>query len=254
MRTSRIVTVDARRKVDPFRKSRVLEIRYARQLRGIAREVGRIVAGHDVGTERAASSIQSTLGEYSKLLRPWAQVTAARLAAALDLQDRATWNRASKEMSRYLRRDLENAPVGDELERFVHDNVDLITSLPTEAADRVQKLTIQGLTDSKRYDEVKREILKTGEVTESRATLIARTETARTASALTQVRAESIGSEAYVWRTAGDSDVRPLHRKLNGKVFHWDAPPVAGENGERANAGQIYNCRCYPEPIVPELE
>jgi hypothetical protein len=28
---------------------------------------------------------------------------------------------------------------------------------------------------------------------------------------------------------------------------------VAGEQGEHAHAGMIYNCRCYPEPVIPEI-
>jgi uncharacterized protein with gpF-like domain len=102
----------------------------------------------------------------------------------------------------------------------------------------------------------------------SHARLIARTETARTASVLTEVRAKSVGSEGYIWRTSLDADVRPKigtpnfaklntlamgsHRKLEGTFHRWDDPPIASENGERAHPGQIYNCRCWPEPVLPD--
>ena len=246
-------TNDARRR-DPFKKPEVLVVRYERQLRSIAREVGRIVKGFDIGTERAAVSIRATLNKYAELLQPWAEATAARMASDLDRQDRAIWNRNAREMSLSLRKELNDAPVGTELQRFLHDNVKLITSLPREEGERVHELTIEGLANSSRARTIAGEIMRTGEVTEGRAMLIARTETSRTASVLTQVRSESIGSDGYVWHTVGDSDVRPRHKKLNGKVFKWSSPPIAGENGERAHAGQIYNCRCYPEPIIPELD
>lgn len=96
-------------------------------------------------------------------------------------------------------------------------------------------------------------ILASGEVSKSHATLIARTETARVSSLLTQARAEHIGSEGYIWRTAHDADVRELHVELEGKFIYWNAPPVAGSSGERAHAGQIYNCRCWAEVILPAL-
>jgi SPP1 gp7 family putative phage head morphogenesis protein len=105
-------------------------------------------------------------------------------------------------------------------------------------------------------------------VTRSRAELIARTETGRAASALTQARAEYIGSPGYLWRNANDYKVRPeigikhfaklntlakgSHRKLEGTFHRWDDPPIAGVNGERAHPGSIYNCRCWAEPVLPQ--
>ena len=245
--------LDAKKK-KPFKKPAVLEVRYARQLRQIAREVGRIVKAYNVGTQRAAQEIGAQLNKYADLLRPWAEVTAVRMAQELDQQDRGVWSRNARAISTSLRRELDAAPVGDELQRFLQDNVKLITSLPTEAAERVHRLTTQSLADSSRAAELKQEIMRTGEVTEGRALMIARTEIARTQSGLTQKRAEAIGSEAYIWRTVKDEDVRREHRKLEGRVIYWNNPPVAGSSGERAHAGQIYNCRCYPEPILPELD
>ena len=134
------------------------------------------------------------------------------------------------------------------------EQVTLITSLPTKAAERVHNLTIEALSNSTRASEVAKEILATGNVTESRANLIARTEVARTASLITESRAVHIGSEGYFWRTAGDSDVRHEHRLLSGKYIKWNDPPVASADGTRAHAGQIYNCRCWPEPVLPEPE
>lgn len=103
-----------------------------------------------------------------------------------------------------------------------------------------------------RAEELAKELAATGQVTRSRAALIARTETARASSGLTQARAMHIGADSYIWRTAGDADVRKEHRKHNGKVFKWSDPPIAGTNGMRYHAGAGPNCRCYPEPVVPE--
>jgi SPP1 gp7 family putative phage head morphogenesis protein len=92
-----------------------------------------------------------------------------------------------------------------------------------------------------------------GDVSKSRATLIARTEVARCGSILTQARCAHVGCEAYIWRTVEDDDVRHDHAILNGKVIYWNAPPIADlRSGTRAHAGQIWNCRCYPEPIIPD--
>lgn len=236
-----------------FYKSAAPEGRYAMQLRKIAREVGRIVDTYPAGDPQYLGRIQEQLRIYSRLIAPWAKEAAARVVVDLNAQDERAWMKAAKGMGRDLRAEVAAAPTGITMQEFMAEQVRLITSLPIEAGKRVHRLTMEGLADSTRFSETAKEIRRTSEVTASRATLIARTETARTSSALTMARAQHIGSEGYIWRTAGDSDVRPLHRKLNGKYIAWDNPPVAGSQGEHAHAGMIYNCRCYPEPVIPEI-
>jgi SPP1 gp7 family putative phage head morphogenesis protein len=157
-----------------------------------------------------------------------------------------------REMGRNLRQEIATAPTGAAMTKALADQVYLITSLPREAAERVHKMTTEALSTGRRAADIAGEILETGEVSRNRATLIARTEVSRTASELTAARAQHIDSDGYIWRTVGDADVRPLHRKLNGKFFKWNEPPVTGSQGERSLPGAIYNCRCYPEVVIPE--
>lgn len=245
-----IQTYDERKTGSVFQKSSAIELRYMRALRGVAREIGRIVKGFEPGTMESAISAKQTLGHYAEILRPWARTTAKKIVAALNHQDKTVWARHAREMSLGVKAELETAPVGKELNRFLEENVELITSLPLEAGERVHKLTQEALVDSSRASAIKEDIMKTGEVTASRAELIARTEVARTSSGLTQVRAESVGSEAYIWRTAHDGDVRPSHARMEGKIVDWNSPPTLDDMV--GHAGQFPNCRCYPEPIVPE--
>ena len=93
------------------------------------------------------------------------------------------------------------------------------------------------------------EIARSGEVTESRAMLIARTEVARANSMITEARAASVGSTHYIWRTAEDERVRESHAEMEGQVVAWDTPPTLSD-GTTTHAGQIYQCRCYAEPII----
>lgn len=228
------------------------ETTYGRALRRVARAVGDLVRAFDPEDAAQQSLMRRALERYAEMLRPWAAATASRMIADVSRRDEAVWASLAKQMGRALRREIATAPTGQTLKKLLDENVDLITSLPTKAAQRVHELTLQGIESSTRAKEVAAEIARTGQVTASRAVLIARTEVARTASGLVQARALHVGSEGYVWRSVEDSDVRPLHRKLNGTYHRWDEPPVAGERGERAHAGQIYNCRCYPEPVIPQ--
>ena len=191
------------------------------------------------------------LGKYAEALAPWAERAAAQMLAEVDARDRGMWEQLSDEMSRELRKEIRTAPTGARMQALLQEQVTLITSLPKDAAQRVHELTLAGIEDSTRAKEIAKEIARSGEVSVSRANLIARTEVARTASTLTQARAEHVGSEGYVWRTSGDSDVRHSHKQMNGKFVRWDSPPTLSD-GTTTHAGQIYNCRCYPEPVIPE--
>lgn len=231
--------------------SRKVERNYAIQLRKLARHVGDIIAGHPIEEMTHVSALQAALRRYAEAIRPWATATASRMLAEVAAKNRRSWAAITQSMSKSIREEIHKAPTGAALQNLLRDQVTLITSLPIEAGLRVHELTLKGLETGARFNTLVPEIMRTGEVTKSRATLIARTETARTASVLTEVRAKHIGAAEYIWRTAGDSDVRPTHRALNGKTFRWDDPPEC-DPGHRANPGQIFNCRCYPEPIIPE--
>lgn len=236
-----------------FIRARRAETKYRASLTRVAHHVGTLVKGFAPrGEVTEPGALREALTRYAEVLRPWAMSTVARMQAEVGQRDLAAWAELGREMGTNLRNEIAHAPTGHEMRTLMAEDVELITSLPLEAARRVHRLTQQALLESTRASEIYKEILRTGAVTVARAKLIARTEVARTASKLVESRATFVGSEGYIWRTVGDSDVRPLHRKLNGKFFRWDDPPVSGESGEKAHAGQIYNCRCYPDPIIPE--
>lgn len=236
-----------------FASTRRAQTSYARALRRIARHVGDIVVGLGGEDPRAASAdIERALRSYAEVVRPWARTQGRRMVAEVSRRDEAVWRSLAATMSRELRTEIAEAPIGELLRGLLREQEDLITSIPLEAARRVHALALEGTASGARAGEIREMILSSGEVARSRAELIARTETARASSGLVEARARHVGSEGYVWRTAEDLDVRKLHRQHAGKFFRWDDPPIAGSSGERAHAGQIYNCRCYPEPVIPE--
>src|SRR5208282_2787509 len=236
-----------------FAAGRKAEHQYARNLRSVARQIGEIArAFHGSEDPGAVSKMEQMLRGYSEILRPWARVQGERMLHDVSRRDEAVWHSLGKQMGRALREEIRNAPTGREYARMLEEQVHYITSLPLDAARRVQELSTGALYSGARPDEIKKQILLTGHVSRSRAELIARTAVAGASSTLTRARAEHVGSKGYIWRTAGDADVRKEHRRLNGQFFTWHNPPVAGSRGERAHAGQIYNCRCWPDPVFPE--
>lgn len=224
-----------------------------RQLKRLARHVGHIISGFPAGDPSTVPTISDMLRKYAEALVPWAEVTARRMIEEVDRRNVAHWKKISGEMSAHLRREILTAPTGETMHKLMDEQVNLIKSIPLDAARRVHKLTIEGLENSTRFPEIAKEIMNSAHVAESRAVLIARTETARTQANLTQARAQHAGSEGYIWRTSGDGAVRHDHKILNGKYFRWDDPPIADRrSGARAHPGAIYNCRCWAEVIVPE--
>lgn len=143
------------------------------------------------------------------------------------------------------------------IEQQIEQNATLIKTLPTDIAKKVivsvNEYSLEGL----RSEEIAKLIEKyTKQHSRASAKLIARTEVSKATTSLTRARCEAIGINAYIWRTALDGNrVRKSHRKMEGVLVFWDNPPspetlVNEEYVGNYHAGEIWNCRCYPEPIV----
>lgn len=237
-----------------FLRARKAGKAFTRQLRAVAKQVGIIVNGFAPdGVVKDMTALQAALTQYSKLLHPWAVSVASRMATEVGQKDEAAWAEMGRDIGRNLRKEIQTAPTGLVAQQLLKEQVGLITTIPLNAAERVHKLTVEAMAGGNRAKQIAQEIQRQGDVSASDANRIARTEVSRTAGVLTQARAQYVGSEGYIWRTSKDSDVRELHKHLEGKFIRWDDPPVAGSNGEKAHAGCIYYCRCWMEPVIPDL-
>jgi SPP1 gp7 family putative phage head morphogenesis protein len=242
-----------RREEAYFQYVRRAELGYAVQLRKVARHVADLIFNYDALEPQELSELQNVLSLYADTLRPWARAAARRMLAEVIRRDEQAWRNTSRKIGISLQTEIQSAPIGNVASQILDDQVSLITSLPIDAGRRVQELALEHYVEGRRSSEIIPMIMESGNVTLSRATMIARTETGKAASAITQARAKFIGAEQYIWRTARDVFVRKAHKKLEGKVFNWDDPPVAEENGTRHNPGEFPNCRCFAEPLIPEV-
>ncbi len=187
-----------------------------------------------------------------------------RMVTPLAVQNMATWRKAAKKASKnplfyfMLMREL-NDGLKLDIESQVKENAELIKTLPIDTANKVvfdiEKYTFEGI----RAEEIANKITKyTDKHARASARLIARTEVSKTTTALTRARSENLGLNWYIWRTALDGDrVRKSHRNMEGVLVNWSEPPspeklVGEKDVGNYHAGNIWNCRCYPEPIVDE--
>ena len=227
------------------------EKEYYRALKKVAKHAAHIVDVHaDGAVVTFPAKMMAELEKYATMLEPWANRTAAKMIAATKASVDRTMKAQSREIAITLKQQINSTPMGVATRAIQSAQVDLIQSIPLEAGVRAQKLALSAFTEGKRPSVVAAEIARTQEVTESRAMLIARTETAKAASIVTEVRAKEVGVTHYIWRTAGDSDVRESHAEMEGEVCAYDDPPIV--DGEPLNPGMIYNCRCYAEPIITD--
>lgn len=225
------------------------QLRYERQLRRVAKHSADLVNAHISGDKLIDESamIRAT-ALYSEALEPWAIVVASQMFREVDKKNKAAYDEFSKRVGAGLRVDL-HGDKGLLARSIVGEQVGLIKSIPIEAATRAQAYAYEAAVNGERSAYVAEQLKATTEVTESRATLIARTEIAKSNAAINQSRSQSLGLNQYIWRTAQDDRVREAHAELEGTVQSWDNPPQVGDEGS-FNAGQIYNCRCYSEPVI----
>lgn len=235
-----------------FSVSRAVERRFGIELRKVARVIGAMINAHiDGPTIRDQKKLAEALAAYSDALGPWAERVVGNILKDVNRANKKSWESTSARIGAQLKRTMEETAVGDVMKLIQRRQVELIKSLPIEAGLRAQKLSQEAVMGGKRADEVAAELARSGEVTESRATLIARTEIAKANSALTQARARYVGATHYIWRTAEDGDVRESHAAMNGKIFRFDDPPYVEGEGNHG-PGEFPNCRCFAEPIIPE--
>lgn len=227
-----------------------IERQYISMLSSIAKEIGRISSIYDPSRPETADKISRALEKYSDAIHDWAELKTAQILSDVAKADYNQWIKASQKMSESMRRSIQNAPIGAAMRELQALQVNLITSIPKQAAIRVQKLAQEAIYSGARANEIKKEIMRSGEVSAGRAGTIARTETSRASTALMQIRAQNVGSEGYIWTTSKDGDVRDSHRKMDGKFVRWDSPPTL--DGLTGHAGQLPNCRCFPVPVLPE--
>lgn len=247
-----------------------IEEDYGRDLYNVSREIDMMVNNFtsqlDLDNEKIdiedISDLIDNLQAYSNKIQGWAERVSNRMVYSLEKQDLKQWNQHSKRMVPLMKKELTQLDMDKILKVYINENIKLITSLPLQASQRIYDLVYNNLSTGKRASTVAKEIMKTGKVTQSRANLIARTETSKTATGLILARSSSIGVNWLVWHSTGgqggDGRTRFAHRKMDGILMRWNDPP----NPEKLFPdkkvkpygnylpGSTFNCRCWPAPLI----
>lgn len=243
----------------PLRSPKAVEVKYRRKLLSLVNAlkkdtlslIGPILKQFQ--SEYVNDAYAQTLEEaFDRLRKAYENIDKdAKLIASSFVEDTNSVNRkqfyAAMEnaVGVSLERSIQNEGLSDILVATTRENVSLIKSIPAEYLKSVESIVFTGTTQGSKYGSLIQQIQKAGGVSARRAKLIARDQSSKINSAITQQRAQSLGVEEYIWRTAGDERVRDTHKRNNGKVFRWDKPPK-----ETGHPGTDIQCRCVAQPII----
>ena len=139
---------------------------------------------------------------------------------------------------------IQSGNISKVLNKHVDANVELIKSIPEQYLQKVKDKVMANVQRGQRFESIVADIQKLGDVTESRARLIARDQTSKMNGAFNEARQRAIGINKYVWVTSNDERVREEHAANEGEIFSWDNPPETGHPGED------YQCRCVAQPYI----
>lgn len=154
--------------------------------------------------------------------------------------------------------------LSNELKSWAAQNVELVSSIPSQQHGQISRLSLEGVRSGKNVREIQSEIEKQFNLPNGRAKTIARTETAKLNSELTKTRQKDLGINFYYWATSRDERVRDSdaefnHAILDGKLCDYDDPTIYSDDGgatwkARSSIGAVelhpgedFNCRCSAE-------
>lgn len=223
------------------------ELKYSRALLLVADQVEALLAGYD---GRNIDRIGQRLDSYADILDDWAAHVARGMFADVDTKNRRFWRSMSQEIGVQLSRQLAETDIGVTVTQSLDAQVQLIKSLPRHAAEQAHEYVREAALKGQRASDIADRIMSLGGITRRRAVLIARTEVGRVSGEMTKARAMTAGSDGYIWRSAEDRDVRPSHKKMNGRFVKWNEPPTL--DNLTGHAGCLPNCRCYIEPVIAD--
>jgi SPP1 gp7 family putative phage head morphogenesis protein len=231
------------------------EARYVRDLQSIARRI------HEGVSELARPHLATLAGDRKDADGPdLGDSFLARLFKYTRKQAGVAYDRMAAQVNKQNARGVTllgitpvAAGVGGILEQAREANIALVVNAGRVYAGDVRNIFSDPANVGLRVEVLQAKLVERGNVSESRAALIARDQTLKLNAALTKHRQTAAGVDQYRWSTSKDERVRPGHAELEGELFDWSDPPDTGD-GELNHPGEDYQCRCLAIPYIEELD
>ena len=148
--------------------------------------------------------------------------------------------------------------IQDTVALAIHNNVALIQSIPSQYLGQVESIIMTNIRAGRRPSAIVAQLADQYGITERRAKMIARDQTAKVNGDLNRHRQVAAGFPYFEWDDSDDERVRPRHHEIATKVtaygrgiYRWDNPPLS-DKGEPIIPGVDYNCRCVGRGVTQE--
>ena len=247
-------------KIDLFSPHRRIELEVQRSIEKLFAEILKVSAKKSTTPKEIQKILEKFINDPLYLEEMGARI-AQRMVTHISVSNARSWSAAAQKAGRgreiygLLQREM-LLGTGSRVHALVSENAKLIASIPEKIREEINNEIADMQREGLRHETISEHIRKrVPQITKSRAALIARTESGKASTALTQARSEDLGIEWYQWATSEDQRVRPSHRIMDKVLVSWTDPPSPEALDRlpsvgRYAPGEIYNCRCVALPLV----
>lgn len=246
----------------PIKHNKALEREYSKRLRVFSKQVNNsikywVLAQFHKAQRGEVTNLATSLRiEFSKLKEQWeskanefAKASAKRLQRGVSGYVDTT---LALQSDSYKLKGLTKQSKAIVKSSYL-ENLYLIKSIPNEIIMRYEGAFYNVLAsfDSSTLEKLAKTI---GGISDRRAKLIARDQTAKAIEKFSIARAQDLGFDYYQWQTADDERVSKGyggHRQLNGRIYRYDTPTaIIDSYGHKGHTAQRVNCRCIQLPVI----
>lgn len=150
-------------------------------------------------------------------------------------------------------KDLKGQIEDERVQVLIEANVALITTIPKKLHGDVQQVVTNAMANGWTHEQLVEKLVKTFDVSERRAKVIARDQTLKATQSLAQAMDKELGITEGVWiHVPGLKSSRPTHKAMNGKKFELAKGLYDRAVGEWVKPGQLICCWCKYRAVVPE--
>ena len=256
--------VDTQKRVERFYRKQLLQIvrEIAKEVKAdilpILREEKADYTGDsytiDAWADRIIQALTALAEKYtaSSFLSQYRRMAQRTVSMAEAETTQAFVDSVNKAVGVDLRPMLSSENMSGYLEVATQANVELIKSVPMEYFDRIQNAVFGGVRNGDAPTTIARNIQKATGITDRRARLIARDQSAKLTGEISERRQKQSGIKYFKWITSKDERVGTDHARAAARdvgygpgVYRWDNPPKEGIPGSATRP----NCRCTATPI-----
>lgn len=208
------------------------------------------------------TSQQKLLAELERLRKHWekhfqgvAKRLSARWAGASYKDNANAWKAQMRRAGFTVDMQL-TAAQRAQLDVAVSENVALITSIPQQFATDVHGIVTRSFLAGRDLHTMADALRKRGELTVSRAALIARDQSNKLTAAMNATRQRELGLNWAVWKhSSAGKEPRPDHVKAGREewIFDTQVGITFKDNFGSVLPGQAINCRCMSRTLIPAI-